>query len=224
MTAGPLRVVVVDDHPMFRKGLAAVLETMDGVEVVGAVGTGTEAVETCARLTPDAVFMDLHLPGLDGIEATRRVVAAVPGVAVVVLTMVDDEEAVVGALRAGARGYLLKGADQEEIGRAVAAVRHGGMVLSGTAGSALVRRLRPADDQTRTDPGRGLTDREREVLALLAQGRSNDAIAVALHLSGKTVRNYVSSLLVKLGADSRAHAVAIARDHHWGTSPGGPRG
>jgi DNA-binding NarL/FixJ family response regulator len=204
----PIRVVLADDHPVVRRGLAALLESVEGVEVVGQAATGREAVREAQLLAPDVVLMDVQMPDLDGVEASRRIATASPGVAVLVLTMHDDDETVVAALRAGARGYLLKGADQEEIRRAVHAVVAGEMIVAPSAAAHVLARLSaPAS----TVPFPELTAREREVLTAMASGRRNGAIAAELGLAAKTVGNHVSAILAKLGVETRAEAVVVAR-------------
>ncbi len=206
-----LRVLVVDDHPLFREGVRAVLAAEPSMEVAGEAASGSEAVTAAAELQPDVVVMDLQMPGLDGIEATRRVTSESPSVGVVVLTMSEDDGTVFSAVRAGARGYLLKGADQEEVVRAITTVANGGAVF----GAALARRIAeffsagPAGPETAFPQ---LTAREREVLDLVAAGRSNAQIAATLYLSPKTVRNNVSNVLTKLQVTDRAQAIVRARE------------
>jgi DNA-binding NarL/FixJ family response regulator len=206
----PVRVLIADDHPLFRDGLAALLNAGRDTELAGAAASGQEAVEMAGLLQPDVVMMDLRMPGLNGIEATRRIVADGPRVAVVILTMVDDDDSVFAALRAGARGYLLKGADHDEIRRAVQAAAAGETIF----GAGLTARVLAFF--TREAPAvplfPQLTDRERDVLELVAQGRSNTAIAARLHLSEKTIRNNLSNILAKLQVADRAQAIVQARD------------
>ena len=197
-----IRVLVVDDHPLFRSGLSGLLETVADVEVVAEAADGDAAVSRAVELHPDVVLMDLNLPGTPGLEATRRIVAAAPEVAVLVLTMVADEASVVAALRVGARGYVLKEAGQDEVVAAIRTVAAGGAVVGpGVAGRLL----------DRPPPGSALTPRESEVMALLARGRSNPEIARELGLSLKTVQNHVSSVLAKLQVRDRTQAVLRAR-------------
>lgn len=203
-----MRVLICDDHPVFRDGLRLLLGEL-GVEVVGEAATGEEAVDTAAEVVPDVVVMDLHLPGISGIEATRTIRAANPGVGVLVLTMLDDDTTLLAALRAGANGYLLKGAGHADVERALAAVANGDMMVA----ADVAQRLRAGlDGGSSTAPFPELSRREREVLELLARGQPNEQIAAALFLSVKTVRNNVSAIFTKLDVENRAAAVALARD------------
>ncbi len=214
----PLRVLLVDDHPLYRAGLVAVLGTLSGVEVVGEAGDGQEAVERATALEPDVVLMDLNLPVLGGIEATRRITAELPGTAVLVLTMLEGDDALFAAMRAGARGYLLKGADRQEIARALATVANGEVVFSATL-AARVLAWFGRDGGRVAAPFPELTDREREILDLVARGLTNAAIARRLVVSDKTVRNHVSNVFGKLHVADRAEAVARARDAGLGGGP-----
>ena len=177
---------------------------------MGAATSGTEAVDLARETQPDVVVMDLHMPGLNGIEATRRIVADSPHITVLVLTMFDDDDSIFSALRAGARGYLLKGADQEQIRAAIQAAARGEIIFGTAAGRPHAHLLhrRPAPPPVFPQ----LTDREREVLDLVAQGRANPAIAAKLGLSEKTIRNHVSNILTKLQVADRAQAIVQARD------------
>ena len=216
-----MRAVVADDHPVFRTGLRTLLEDL-GVDVVAEAGDGEEAVEAVRRERPDVVLMDLQMPRLGGIEATRRLLADDPDAKVLVLTMVADDEAVFAALRAGALGYLLKGAGQEEIGRALTAVAEGQAVY----GADVARRVRSffaAGHGVVARPFPELSDREREVLDLMAAGHPNAAIAGRLYLSDKTVRNYVTSVFAKLGVRDRAEAIVRAREAGLGRPAEGGR-
>jgi DNA-binding NarL/FixJ family response regulator len=208
----PIRVVIADDHPVYRDGLAALLGSVDGLEVVGTASTGAEVVEVARGACPDVVVMDVRMPDLDGVEATRRVTGEQPHVGVLVLTMSEDDETLLAALRAGARGYLLKGANQREIVRAVTAVAEG-QAIFGPAIAARVAELFAAPSQPAAQgPFPQLTAREREILDLLAAGRSNQQIAAALFLSPKTVRNAVSNVFAKLHVADRAEAIVRARE------------
>ena len=216
MTEEPIRVLIADDHPVFRDGLAAMLNLGPGTELAGAAATGAEAVELARAAQPDVVLMDLRMPGINGVEATRAIVADSPHVAVIVLTMIDDDDSVFAAMRAGARGYLLKGADAAQIRRAVASAAAGEAVF-GAGIAARVLAYFTGQAGRAPDPFPQLTDREREVLELVAQGRSNAAIAARLYLSQKTIRNNVSNILVKLQVADRAEAIVRARDAGLGT-------
>lgn len=205
------RVLVADDHPTFRRGLGALLTSLPDVEVVGEAADGLAAVELASALHPDIVVMDLNMPLCNGIEATRRIVAANPGTAVLVLTMLEDDEWVFAAMRAGARGYIVKGADTEDVVRALESVARGDVVFGpAVAGRVLSYLTRPLSAR---DPVRfpELTDREREVLELVARGMTNGAIARALVVSPKTVRNHVSNVFTKLQVSDRTEAMQRAR-------------
>ena len=206
-----IRVLVVDDHPLYREGLVTAITTMPGVDVVGGASDGAEAVREAARLAPDVVVMDLHMPGVNGIEATRRILADQPSIAVLVLTMLDGDESVFAAMRAGARGYLLKGADREEIRQALDTVSRGGIVFSSGIATRVLGYF-AGGAPTSTAPFPELTEREREILDLVARGLTNTEIAGRLVLSPKTVRNHVSNVFAKLQVATRAEAVAHARD------------
>jgi DNA-binding NarL/FixJ family response regulator len=203
--------MLVDDHPVVREGLRGMLEAEPDLTVVGEAGSGDEAVALDRVAEPDVVLMDLRMPGGGGVEATAALSARAPEVAVVVLTMDEDEDSVFAALRAGARGYLLKEADGDAVARALLAVARGEAVF-GPRIAARVLAFFAGSRASAATPFPQLTDREREVLDLLAQGRDNASIARRLVLSEKTVRNRVSDVLGKLHARSRAEAVALARD------------
>jgi DNA-binding NarL/FixJ family response regulator len=218
----PIRVLLVDDHPVVRRGLAALLGTLPGIEVVGEAGDGSEAVKEAQLLRPHVVVMDVQMPGVDGVEATKALHSAVPSAAVLVLTMFEDAQSVVMALRAGAKGYLLKGADQDEIVRAIRAVAAGDTVLGKPVAAQLVGSLGPAGTPGApgpsdlsggaTGPFPELTRRETEILDLIAAGRSNSDIASSLGLAGKTVSNHISAIFAKLRVASRSEAIVAARD------------
>lgn len=204
-------VLLADDHPMVRQGLRAVLDATDDLQVVAEAADGTEAVRLGLDLGPDVVLMDLQMPGLHGIEATRQILARRPQVKVLVLTMFEEDDTVFAALAAGAAGYLLKGADGTEVTAAIRSVAAGQAVF----GPTLARRLREwfaGPPTTRAEPFPELTDRERAILDHLAAGRTNAEIAQRLHLSAKTVANYVSVILTKLQVTQRSQAIVRARD------------
>jgi DNA-binding NarL/FixJ family response regulator len=200
---------------MFRNGLRAVLVAAATVDLVGEAETGEEAVALTLELQPDVVVMDLQMPDVNGIEATRRITAASPHVGVLVLTMFEDDESVFSALRAGAQGYLLKGAARDDILRAVEAIASGDAIFGPSVASRMIAFF--AADKPPV-PFPELTERERQVLELLAQGKDNRAIARDLFLSEKTVRNHVSNIFTKLHVADRAQAIIRARDAGLGTS------
>lgn len=207
-------VVLVDDHPVFRKGLRTLLEELE-VEVVGEAADGEEGVAVALRVRPDLVLMDVQMPRLDGVEATRRLLAEWPEAKVLVLTMVADDSAVFAAIQAGALGYLLKGSGLDEIDRAVASVAAGQAVY----GAEVAQRLRAffSAGGGAARPFPELTEREREVLTLMADGLSNTEIARRLFLSDKTVRNRVSAIFSKLGVPDRPAAIVRAREAGLGS-------
>jgi DNA-binding NarL/FixJ family response regulator len=219
-SAEPVRVVVVDDHPVFRDGLTGALAATRDLEVVAACPDGETGVGAAIEWQPDVVVMDLHLPGLSGIEATRRIVAASPHVAVLVLTMVEEQDTVFAAIRAGARGYLLKGASPEDIVRGVRSVARGEAVF----GPGIAERVLTyfADARARPQPAAfpELTDRENEVLRLIAAGARNADIAARLVISPKTVRNHISNIFAKLQVADRSDAIALAREAGLGPDRG----
>ncbi len=215
-------MLIVDDHPVFRFGLRALLSAEPGIEVAGEATTGEEAVTLAETLQPDVILMDLNMEGISGIEATRRITLANPRAGILVLTMFEDDDSVFAAMRSGARGYLLKGAAGDETVRAIRAVSNGEAIFS----PAVARRLMqyfatpPASAAPQAFPE--LTEREREILTLIAQGYTNTAIAEQLVLSSKTVRNHVSNIFGKLQVAGRSEAIIRARDAGLGSArPGG---
>lgn len=207
-----IRVLVADDHPMFRDGLRALLASVSDMELVGEATTGEEAVSMAAELRPDVVVMDVQMPRGDGIEATRGIVSDSPGVRVLIVTMFEDDATVFRAMRAGARGYVLKGANYAEMLRAIKAVGGGEAVFGPQIASRLAEyfaSIRPAAAPALFPE---LSDREREVLGLLAEGLKNPQIAKCLYLSPKTVRNHVSTILHKLQVADRTQAIIRARE------------
>jgi DNA-binding NarL/FixJ family response regulator len=207
-----LKVLICDDHPIVRDGLRLLLGEL-GMDVLGEAATGEEAVAATAELRPDVVVMDLHLPGMSGVEATRAIKSQQPGVGVLVLTMLDDDAALLASLRAGANAYLLKGAAHADVERALHSVARGDVMV----GAQVAHRLRASlEPDGRPAPFPGLTRREAEILERVARGEGNEQIARALLLSVKTVRNNVSSIFAKLGVATRSAAVAMARDAGMG--------
>ncbi|MBN9612610.1 MAG: response regulator transcription factor [Actinobacteria bacterium] len=216
MSEEAIRVILVDDHPVYRDGLSMLLESMDGIEVVGTAADGNEAIAVVERTEADVVVMDVQMPGRDGIDATRVIIGRHPHLAVLVLTMSEDDGTVFAAMRAGARGYLVKGADQQQILAAIRAVAGGELIF----GAAIARRVAEFFSSPPVTPAAlafpQLTGREREVLELLAAGRTNPQIAQALFLSPKTIRNNVSNIFTKLQVADRSEAMLRARDAGFG--------
>ncbi len=208
----PIKVLIADDHPMFREGVRSMLRREASVTLVGEATTGSAAIALAAELQPDVILMDVHMPEVNGIDATRRILHQHPHIRVLVLTMFEDDDSVFAALRAGARGYLLKGADKAEIVRAISGVASGEAIF----GPAIAQRLIAffSAPQTPAPPPvlPELTDREREILVLMTHGLSNQAIADRLVVSLKTVRNNVSNIFSKLEVVNRAQAILRARD------------
>jgi DNA-binding NarL/FixJ family response regulator len=220
-----IRVLIADDHVFYREGVRALLGTAADIEAIGEASTGDEAVARAAELKPDIILMDLKMPGLNGIEATRRVLQTQPAIGVLIITMFDDDDSVFAAMRAGARGYLLKDADREELIRAITAVQRGEAIFSPAIAQRMITYFSglPARSGAAAPAGRAeaaefaeLTEREREILDLIAQGYSNTVIAQRLVLSVKTVQNYVSSILSKLQVADRAQAIVRAREAGFG--------
>lgn len=205
-----VRVVLADDHPVVRAGLAALLESLPDIEVVGVADNGRSAVREVVLQRPDVAMLDLQMPDLDGFAATREIARVAPDVAVLVLTMFDDEDSVFTAMRAGARGYVVKGAEQEEIGRAIRAVAAGEAIFSPGVAQRVLRYF--AAPPPTAVPFPQLTSREREVLDLLAAALPNAEIASRLELSPKTVANHLSSIFAKLQVADRAAAILRARE------------
>ncbi len=215
MIADAIRVLIVDDHAPFRAGLRALLTSVPEMQVAGEAENGDDAIRAAAKLQPDVILMDIQMPGMNGIEATRLIYQSSPHIGVIVLTMFEDDDSVFAAMRAGARGYLLKGADQAEILRAIQSVKSGEAMF----GPAIARRLINFFTQLTSKPPHPfpeLTEREREVLDLLARGLSNTEIAATLVISQKTVRNHVSNIFSKLQVADRAQAVVRARQKGMG--------
>jgi DNA-binding NarL/FixJ family response regulator len=206
-----IRTVIADDHPVVRDGLRALFASLPGIELVAEAATGREAIRAAVTERPDVVVMDLHMPDVDGVAATAGIARSAPDVAVLVLTMFEDDDSVLAAVRAGARGYLLKGADQDEITRAITTVADGGAVF----GPGIARRVLgclTAPAPAAAEPFPDLSHREREVLGLIAAGLNNAAIANRLQLAPKTIGNHVSAIFAKLQVATRSEAIVQARD------------
>jgi DNA-binding NarL/FixJ family response regulator len=206
-----LRVLIVDDHPVFVAGLRMILDADTRTEVIGEATSGAEAIDLAARTQPDAIVMDLHLPDMNGIEATRTITQTSPHIGVLVLTMYDDDDSVFAAMRAGARGYLVKGVGRAELLHAIAAVGSGTAVFGPSIARRLIDYFAAERTAAAAAPFPELTEREREILNLIASGANNTAIAERLYLSAKTVRNHVSNIFSKLQVADRAQAIVRAR-------------
>jgi DNA-binding NarL/FixJ family response regulator len=215
-----IRVLIADDHTLFRAGLVALLQTIPDLEVAGEAGDGEEAIRQAAALQPDVVLMDIRMPGGSGIEATRRIVTISPHIGVIMLTMYEDDDSIFAAMRAGARGYVVKGASQEEMLRTVRAVARGEALFGPAIAARLMRFFAAPRPDNFVQVFPELTEREREVLELIAEGENNSTIARKLSISIKTVRNHVSNIFNKMQVVDRAEAIIRAREAGMGHGPG----
>ena len=217
----PIKVFIADDHAFYREGVRAFLSNTTNIEVVGEAGNGDEAITKAKELTPNVIIMDLKMPGMNGIEATRRIHETDSKIGVLVLTMFDDDDSVFAAMRAGARGYLLKDADKDEVVRAIVAVERGEAIFSPAIAQRMIQYFSTSSvssKKSQSDEFAELTERELEILNLIAKGDNNNTIANKLSLSIKTVQNYVSSILTKLQVVDRAQAIVRAREAGFGKS------
>ena len=217
----PINVLIADDHVFYREGVRALLNNSPEITVVGEASNGDEVIAKAAELNPTVILMDLKMPGINGIEATRKITAAQSTIGVLVITMFDDDDSVFAAMRAGARGYLLKDADKDELVRAIVAVERGEAIFSPAIAQRMIQYFtvssgHPVPSQKSKDFPE-LTERELEILDFIAQGHNNAVIANKLSLSIKTVQNYVSSILTKLQVADRAQAIVRAREAGFGT-------
>jgi len=215
-----MRILVVDDHTLFREGLTALLQTAPDTEVVGVAGTGLDALAQAETHNPDVILMDIMMPDMNGVEATRRILADQPQIGIIMLTMLEEEDSLFAALCAGARGYVLKGADKAEVLRTVRAVASGEALFGPAMATRLTRFFQRGmvKEKNTLNPFPELTDRERELLTLMAQGKSNQEITDALHISGKTVSNHISNIFNKLQVADRAQAIVRARESGLGNT------
>jgi DNA-binding NarL/FixJ family response regulator len=207
-----IRILIADDHPHFRDGLRALLVSAPDLEVVGEAGDGEQAISLAVKLQPDVILMDLNMPGVGGIEATRRILRTSPHIAILVISMFEDDDSVFTALQAGARGYLLKGALKAEILRSIRAVASGEAIFGPSIAKRLIQYFAAPRPSAPPDAFPELTDREHEILALIARHDTNPEIAKRLYLSPKTVRNHVSNIFTKLQVSDRAQAIIRARE------------
>ncbi len=208
----PIRILIADDHTLFRNGLRALLSSVPDTKVAGEASTGEEAITQAAELQPDIILMDIQMPGVNGIEATRRILHTSPHIGIIVVTMVEGDESVFAAMRAGARGYVLKGADQTEMLRVIRSVARGEALFGSKVAKRLMNFFSQLKPNALPEVFPELTDREREVLDLIAAGHNNTEIAQHLSLSPKTVRNHVSNIFSKLQVADRAQAIVRARE------------
>jgi DNA-binding NarL/FixJ family response regulator len=218
----PINVLIADDHVFYREGVRALLSNSPEITVIGEANNGDEVIAKAAELNPDVILMDLKMPGMNGIEATRRIIQGQAKIGILVITMFDDDDSVFAAMRAGARGYLLKDADKDELVRAIVAVKKGEAIFSPAIAQRMIQYFgtSPARQSTSQKPDEftELTERELQILDLIAQGHNNLVIANKLSLSIKTVQNYVSSILTKLQVADRAQAIVRAREAGLGKS------
>ena len=212
MSSDSIRILIADDHPIFREGLRALLASAPEVELAGEATTGDEAVSLAGSLQPDVIIMDIQMPGINGIEATRRIVRMSPHIGILMVTMFDDDPSVFSAMRAGARGYILKGANHAEMVRALRAVSNGEAIFSPNIAARMMEFFGSMKPAAAPQAFPELSEREREILGLIAQGHKNAEIADRLVISAKTVRNHVSNILSKLQVAGRAEAIVRARE------------
>ena len=211
-----IRVLIADDHAFFREGLRALLRVIPDVEVAGEAASGVETIDRALALQPDVILMDVQMPDLNGIDATRRILHTSPHIGILMLTMFEEDDSVFAAMRAGARGYVLKGADRDELGRAIKAAAGGEAIFSPQIAQRMIQYFAAIGGQGSRRPFPELSDRERDVLDLIAQGLNNADIAARLVLSQKTVRNHVSNIFAKIQVADRAEAIVRARDAGMG--------
>lgn len=216
-----MKILIADDHPLFRGGVRNLLNTTDDLQMVGEASTGEEAVEKAAELLPDIILMDIRMPGLNGIEATRLIMEKHPNIHILLLTMFKDDKSVFTAMRAGAKGYVLKDADESELLQSIRMVGNGGAVFSSDIASRMIHYFSAPKPSEPLDPAFSeLTAREKEILERIAEGESNGEIAARLHLSAKTVANYVTNILNKLQVVDRNEAKKLLKKSREAMEPG----
>jgi len=212
----PIRVLIADDHALFREGVHAILKAVPDIEIVGEAGNGEKVITLASDLNPDVILMDIQMPDLNGVEATQRILKARPDVGIIIVTMLEDDDSLFSAMRAGARGYVLKGADKAEMLKSIRAVAEGEALFGPSIASRLLNFFHDTPPQSKRKslptPFPELTEREQEILASIARGDTNDKIAEQLSISLKTVRNHVSNIFNKLQVMNRTQAAIRARD------------
>lgn len=206
------RILIADDHVLFRDGLRSLIRSLSDVEVVGEASNGEQAIAQAAALQPDVILMDIQMPGMNGIEATRQILHTSPHIGIIVVTMFEDNDSVFAAMRAGARGYILKGADQAEMLRAIRAIANGEALFSAAIARRMISYFARPSPALAAQIFPELTDREREILNFIAQGLNNTEISERLVVAPKTVRNHISNIFNKLQVADRAQAIIRARE------------
>ncbi len=207
-----IRILIVDDHTLFRDGVRAILKSVTGFKIVGEASTGEEAINKASSLAPNLILMDIQMPDMNGVEATREILKTHPDIGIIILTMLEDDDSLFSALRAGARGYVLKGADKAEMVRSIRAVANGEALFGPAIATRLTKFFNPPEDKARESAFPELTDRELEVLELVANNHNNHEIAEILHITIKTVSNHISNIYNKLQVADRSQAIYKARD------------
>lgn len=208
-----IKVMIVDDQPLVRQGLTSLISLEEDLQLVGEASNGREAISLCSQLNPDVILMDILMPGCDGVEATREIVARHPNVKVVMLTTFDEDEYILDSLKAGASGYLLKDTTADDLSAAIRVTHHGHTQLGPTIGPKVLARLKPFVSKPETNALQFMSEREQEILSLIGKGLSNKEIASQLHITEGTVKNHVSSVLTQLGVRDRTQAALWAKEH-----------
>jgi DNA-binding NarL/FixJ family response regulator len=218
MNMNPVRILTVDDHTLFREGVRAILKAVPDLEIVGEAATGEEAIDKVATLTPDIILMDIQMPDMNGVEATHKILKKHPEIGIIILTMLEDDDSLFSTLQAGARGYVLKGADKAEMVRSIRAVANGEALFGPAIASRLTKFFNNSGGMVKQSAFPELTDRELEILELIAKMHNNKEIAEILHITIKTVSNHISNVFNKLQVADRTEAIFKARDAGLGKS------